>query len=178
MQYSNEVSKIRDRVMPYLSGRGVDIGGYDCKVMPDAFCIDGRQADGVDFVTNDLYDVVNSVVAIDGWDLWDLDYVFSSHTLEHLKDDYAAITEWSRFLKVGGYLILYLPDGRRYSNVENKWHMRDYNYDNFMLFFKRCFCGEGLLTGTENTPMFELVESGEDPHEEDMYSFYLVARKL
>ena len=38
-----------------------------------------------------------------------LDYVFSSHTLEHLEDWEQALDEWSRKLRPGGHLFLYLP---------------------------------------------------------------------
>ena len=38
-----------------------------------------------------------------------LDFVFSSHTLEHLEHPWDAIHEWIRVLKPGGVLFLYLP---------------------------------------------------------------------
>jgi len=38
-----------------------------------------------------------------------LDYVFTSHLLEHLERPYEAINEWARALKPGGILFLYLP---------------------------------------------------------------------
>lgn len=38
-----------------------------------------------------------------------LDYVFSSHLLEHLDEPERALREWARALKKGGVLLLYLP---------------------------------------------------------------------
>jgi len=38
-----------------------------------------------------------------------LDYVFSSHTLEHLERPWDAIGEWSRVLRHRGVLFMYLP---------------------------------------------------------------------
>jgi SAM-dependent methyltransferase len=38
-----------------------------------------------------------------------LDFVFSSHTLEHLDRPWDALSEWIRVLKPGGVLFLYLP---------------------------------------------------------------------
>ena len=37
------------------------------------------------------------------------DFVYSSHTLEHMEDPAVALKNWWRVLKKGGYLILYIP---------------------------------------------------------------------
>lgn len=178
MMYSNEVSKIRDRVLPYLDGIGLDMGCYDCKVMPNAVGIDGREAVGVNYLMEGLYGLHQRLRGEIERDT--MDYVFSSHVLEHLHDPYRALCEWSSFIKPNGYLILYLPDARRYNHEENKEHILYTEYHSFLFWFRRTFCGEGLDFKGEMylTPIFELIESGEDPHEEDMYSFYLVAKKL
>lgn len=57
-----------------------------------------------------------------GWDVEDgdaqylrgiaaesFDFVYSSHTLEHLVDPAAALANWWRAVKPGGHLILYIP---------------------------------------------------------------------
>lgn len=57
-----------------------------------------------------------------GWDLMNgdaqylkgvednsLDFVYSSHCLEHMIDVKIALYNWFRVLKAGGYLILYIP---------------------------------------------------------------------
>jgi SAM-dependent methyltransferase len=51
----------------------------------------------------------------DGWDAYNLpkdsvDYIYSSHCLEHLPDWVDALDYWKTKLKVGGILFLYLPD--------------------------------------------------------------------
>lgn len=38
-----------------------------------------------------------------------LDFVFSSHCLEHVTDPVASVKEWFRPIRVGGYLILIVP---------------------------------------------------------------------
>lgn len=38
-----------------------------------------------------------------------LDYIFSSHTLEHIDDWRATLVRWAALLKKGGRLFLYLP---------------------------------------------------------------------
>ena len=37
------------------------------------------------------------------------DFVYSSHTLEHMQDPAVALKNWYRVLKKGGYLIIYIP---------------------------------------------------------------------
>lgn len=39
-----------------------------------------------------------------------LDYIFSSHCLEHLENWVTALEYWHSRLKIGGHLFLYLPD--------------------------------------------------------------------
>lgn len=41
-----------------------------------------------------------------------LDYLISSHTLEHIKDTSAVLKEWLRVLKVGGLMAVVMPDRR------------------------------------------------------------------
>ncbi len=50
-----------------------------------------------------------------------LDYIFSSHCLEHLPDYVAALDYWSTKLRPGGTLFLYLPnmDYQEYWNPAN-----------------------------------------------------------
>ncbi len=72
-----------------------------------------------------------------GWDIEDGDaqylrgledetfeFVYSSHTLEHIIDPWIAIKNWWRVLKPGGYLILYLPDRDLYEKkktLPSRW---------------------------------------------------------
>lgn len=39
-----------------------------------------------------------------------VDYIFSSHCLEHLPDWVGALLHWEENIKTGGHLFLYLPD--------------------------------------------------------------------
>jgi SAM-dependent methyltransferase len=63
---------------------------------------------------------------VDGCDVWDEehgdaqylpgledkthDFVYPSHTLEHMQDPAVALQNWWRVVKPGGFLILYIPD--------------------------------------------------------------------
>ena len=73
-----------------------------------------------------------------------LDYIFSSHCLEHLYDWVDVLDYWTRRLKSGGILFLYLPDfsqeywkpwnNRKHKNIFNSEiiseYMKDSNYTN------------------------------------------------
>lgn len=172
MAYYSEAEKAKEIIGKYLYGKIIDIGAGGYPITEEAICVDGRNVGKVDVLTNNLYELYQFGI------LREADIVFSSHNLEHLTDDTWAITEWSRLLKQDGLLILYLPCGSKYSNEGNMEHMRDYNYDNFMFYFKRVFCGAGKDFKGENFPaIFELIDSGTD-YREDCYSFFLVAKKL
>lgn len=173
MAYHSESAKVRDlpNVMQYITGKVLDLGCGTDKIIPTAIGVDGRELDGVDVITDNPYHLANRTGV-------DYDTVFSSHFLEHLQDDYEALLEWISLLKPGGHLVLYLPDGRKYDNKENLEHMRDYRYPDFIFWFKRAFCGEGKdFRGEHLRTQVVLVESGEH-FGEDLYSFYVVARKV
>lgn len=172
----SEAAKVREleNVMKYVKGKVIDLGCGGDRIAPDAFGVDGRSFEGVGYVTDDPYDLESQIA----WRFGKADVVFSSHFLEHLRDQWGAIVEWRKLLKETGYLILYLPDGRYYNNKENEEHMIDMNYDQFILWFRRSFCGEGKNFKGEYLPkLFDVVESGMDVGE-DKYSFFVVARKV
>lgn len=68
-----------------------------------------------------------------------LDYVFSSHCLEHLQNWVDVLDYWTGKLKVGGVLFLYLPDysqvywrpwnNRNHLNIFTPQILRDYLED-------------------------------------------------
>jgi SAM-dependent methyltransferase len=58
-----------------------------------------------------------------------LDFVHSSHCLEHLQDPYVALQNWIRICKPGGHLVIMVPDEDLYEqgvfpstfNDDHKW---------------------------------------------------------
>lgn len=172
MAFMNEVSKIRDKVLPYLGTHCIDIGCGNSKVKPEAIGVDGRKLDGVDIVTDDLYNL-SKIIPPDS-----CTSVFGSHNLEHLRHDSLALDDWAKLIKPGGYLILYLPDGDYYNNDNNPEHIRTYRFKDFMFFFRNAYCGEGHdFNGEFFKKIFEIEEAGLDIGE-DKYSFYLIAKKV
>jgi predicted SAM-dependent methyltransferase len=89
------------------SGIGVDVGcNREEWKFPGAFAVDPEIND---------YDALNFP-----WN--NLDYVFSSHCLEHLLNWVDVLDYWTSKLKSGGVLFLYLPD---YSQTYwRPWHNR------------------------------------------------------
>lgn len=88
----------------YLVGSGIDIGGY-----PDPFTLYAE-----------LFPLVENVRV---WDLSDgdaqymrtikdeaVDFVISSHCLEHLENPFIGLENWFRIIKSGGYLIVTIPE--------------------------------------------------------------------
>jgi predicted SAM-dependent methyltransferase len=89
------------------TGRGVDIGCNRKEwKFPDAFPVDPEINE---------YDALNFPHS-------NLDYIFSSHCLEHLHDWVDVLNYWTSKLNSGGTLFLYLPD---YSQTYwRPWHNR------------------------------------------------------
>jgi len=48
-----------------------------------------------------------------------VDYVFSSHCLEHLSEPEKNIREWYRLIKLGGFLVLMVPHKYLYEKKES-----------------------------------------------------------
>ena len=84
----------------YMSGRGLDIGyaGYIPNARPILDNAIGITLDypGYDGVTLPFLDGV-------------LDFIYSSHVLEHIQDRLSVMREWFRVLKPGGYIICVVP---------------------------------------------------------------------
>jgi len=79
----------------YCKGKGVDIGaGY--WPLPGAIPVDTERGPGVGRVISDFEDD-------------SLDFIFSSHCLEHIENWRSALAEWVKKVKPGGVVFLYLP---------------------------------------------------------------------
>ena len=78
----------------FCFGNGLDIGGFSDWVFPGARAIN--------ILNNDDWDANN----LPGTDY---DYIFSSHTLEHLHDYIGALEYWHGSIQPGGILFLHLP---------------------------------------------------------------------
>jgi len=124
----NESKKIVWEVAPYLRGRGVDIGAGDFKILPHAISVDNMNH--VAFGFTHKPDIVADASKLDILASASMDWVYSSHTLEHVEDMHATLKEWWRLVKQGGYLVMYLPHKDYYPNMgqpgANPDHKRDF----------------------------------------------------
>ncbi len=92
----NAVKYIEPFALDFCKGEGLDIGGFDKSTLKGAIPIN----------------LTSKILDFDAYKLPDyneLDFVFSSHCLEHLVDPIKALEYWKTKLKAGGVLFLYLP---------------------------------------------------------------------
>jgi len=164
--FPSETSKIRSKVLKYLTGKKIlDFGCGTDKVVPHAIGIDMRNVPGVDVPILKLDDVYTLEITTYQNELETFDAVYSSHFLEHLKDDKMMLKSWIKLIKPSGYLVLYLPDDAYYNNAINPEHFQRYRHLVFVQFFRKKF------------PLMEVIDHGPDIGP-DRYSFYMVAQKI
>lgn len=117
----------------YMSGKGLDIGGTGylkdvLPILPTATIVDldypGYNGHILPFADNSQ------------------DYVYSSHTLEHIKSFQEPIREWFRVVKPGGYIIVTVPHRDLYEkkdvlpSIWNPDHKRFYTPQSLLLEFE------------------------------------------
>lgn len=93
LKSGNRVEVVKFLAEKYCRGRGVDIGAGN-------WPLKGARA-----IENNKEENAYKIKEADN----SLDFVFSSHTLEHLDKWQDALKGWHRALKSGGVLFLYLP---------------------------------------------------------------------
>lgn len=105
----------------YCQGKGLDIGGGKWP-LPGARVIENNSDENA-------YKIKEKNES--------LDFIFSSHTLEHLENWQQALREWHRVLKPNGILFLYLPHPccqmwQKGVLKQHKWNPDPYNLSNFL----------------------------------------------
>ena len=129
----NEAGKVKYDIVAYTRGKGVDIGCGPSKAFPHFVGIDSRKDTGLFGIQMEPDVVVEDACSLPSIESESLDFVFSSHLLEHIPDTKVALTEWWRILKVGGHLVLYLPHRDHYPNIgqfgSNPDHKHDFTED-------------------------------------------------
>ncbi|MBM2840589.1 MAG: Methylase involved in ubiquinone/menaquinone biosynthesis [Bacteroidetes bacterium] len=159
----------------FCSGKGIDIGygGDPLKDDCDVWEAEHGDAQFLPGVEDNSYD-----------------FVYSSHTLEHMRDAAVALQNWWRVVRPGGFLILYVPDRDLYekkTTLPSKWNPDHKTF--FLLDRDEKPDTVGLLPMIERTLLgFEVVQAKrcsdghtiDDParHSDGEYSIEIVIRKL
>ena len=104
-----EAEKVMWDLIPYTRGLGLDLGCGGTKTFNHFIGVDNL-TDTKLFGTPMQPDVV--VKTCEDLSLFasgSMEYVFSSHLLEHIEDYASSLKEWWRLIKTDGHLVLYLP---------------------------------------------------------------------
>lgn len=160
----NEAAKIRWELVEYTNGTGLDLGCGQFKAFPHFIGVDNGHhwgMKGVDVAVKTCEDL--SLFAGHS-----MDFVFSSHLLEHIVDTASALKEWWRVIKPGGYLVLYLPHKNFYPNVGQEGANPDHKHD---------FMPADVIAHMEKLGGWDLVRN-EERNEDREYSFFQVFKKL
>lgn len=106
----HEAQKIKYEIVRWVRGTGLDLGCGLEKVWPHAIGVDN----GHHWNKGAAEILVPSADDLSLFGSDAMDFVFSSHLLEHMEDPKKALAEWWRVIKEGGYLVLYLPHKNLY----------------------------------------------------------------
>ena len=128
----NETGKITWELVRWTRGRGLDVGCGAHKGFPHFIGVDNGKDIGL-FRQQFKPDVwIDDAGKLDMFASNSLDFVYSSHMLEHVphEDVVKTLKEWWRVIKTNGYLVLYLPDETLYpkvgepgANPDHKWNV-------------------------------------------------------
>lgn len=163
----NESAKIRWELVPYTRGFGYDLGCGPHKGFPHFIGVDSG-ADRALFKVNMKPDLEMPCEKLDKFASQSADFIYSSHLLEHIEDHKGALKEWWRVIKVGGYLVLYLPHKDFYPNVGKDGANPDHKHD---------FHPNDIIEAMqEMTGGWDLVEN-QERNEGTEYSFFQVYKK-
>lgn len=174
---SFESDKIAAVAVPYLIGRGLDVGCGMRKVWPHAIGIDNghhAQMFGHPMAADIRAEAHDLSLFADS----SLDFIFSSHTLEHFPEEKVQdiLKEWARVLKKNGHLVLYVPSANLYpkvgeagANPDHKWNVYPGDIEKHLLAVTQCG-----WTQLENE---ERGREGAHPLQEQEYSLFEVYQK-
>jgi predicted SAM-dependent methyltransferase len=124
----DEAGKVKYEIVEYTRGRVLDLGCGPTPAYPHFIGVDNykdTELFGIQMRPAIAADCTKLSMFADGG----VDAVFSSHLLEHVEDHVQALTEWWRVIRVGGYLILYLPHKDHYPNIGQEGANPDHKHD-------------------------------------------------
>lgn len=163
----DETAKIRWELVPYTRGKGLDIGCGPYKAFPHFIGVDNKK-DVELFKIQFMPDVVAEATDLSTFADGGMDFIYSSHTLEHIENTRATLQEWWKKIKVDGHLILYLPHKKLYPNIGTKNANPDHKHD---------FMPQEIVEHMKQLGSWDLLRN-EDRDQDEEYSFFQVYKKL
>lgn len=163
-----ETATCRPHLSRWCRGAGLDIGfGGAAPIVESAICIDrsGVGPYGGRWPADLVLDAFERLPFED----CSLDYVYSSHCLEDAVDTTRVLRDWCRVIRIGGYLVLFLPDQATYEFYCQS-HGTLPNQDHKHPFF-------GLFYVVSALPSCMSVVHSAFPVPYNPYSFELIAQK-
>ncbi len=116
----SETEKFRHFTAPYCEGVGVDVASQGVTVVPWAISFDLPKAEFERYANGQppkgpihLRGFADKLPFEDR----SLDFLYSSHYIEDVLDWKPVIKEWDRVLKVGGHMIILLPDKKLWNEA-------------------------------------------------------------
>jgi predicted SAM-dependent methyltransferase len=125
----DEAAKVKYDIVPFTRGKGIDVGCGPHKAFPHFIGVDSCKDTELFNIEMKPDVVCEDACTLDFVDNETLDFVFSSHLLEHIEDTRAALTEWWSKIKTGGYLVLYLPHRDLYPRIGTPGSNPDHKHD-------------------------------------------------
>lgn len=119
----SETAKYRKLTTPYCNGAGVDIASQGDAVVPWAMSFDLPEPE---FSRYSSGQPAKGPIHLRGhanklpFDSRSLDFVYSSHLLEDYLDWLPILSEWCRCVKVGGHIIILIPDRELWNEAIRK----------------------------------------------------------
>lgn len=168
----DEASKVKFEVVQYTRGLGLDIGCGPHKAFPHFIGVDSGKDTALFGIAMAPDNVVEDAAQLPQVPDGKLDFVFSSHLLEHIADYQAALAEWWRCIKVGGHMVLYLPHYEWYPNIGTPGANPDHKHDFEAKDILRAMTDIATNSGSGYDVLVNEVRA-----ERCEYSFLLVLRK-
>lgn len=159
-----ESKKIKHLIVPYTRGLGLDLGCGPWKAWPHFIGVDNfDEWAGFEWRPDVPADCTNLSMFADA----SLNFVFSSHLLEHIENTEKTLREWWRVIRPDGHLVLYLPHKDFYPNIGEEGSNPDHKHD---------FLPADIVAIMERVGGWDLVEN-QDRNGGTEYSFLQVYRK-
>ncbi len=170
IRHTGEVEKIEKEVKKFITPEmnGLDIGSAGMPILLQAVAIDVN----VNGIYSDYIHLKGDARSLYWFQNSCMDYVFSSHCLEDFthSEKLAVLKEWIRVLKVGGLLLLYLPNEQKYRQYmleRNKGTNRAHKEDHFDIEILR-----NIIAPLANVEEFYAIPDHGD------YCFFVVYQKI